>query len=72
MNKADKKVLRVLKLLFIAPLIVGFLIGIVTFKDPEGWKLVGFLGLIGLWMISAVASFLAIKNFMFGKKYSKK
>ncbi|MDX1295588.1 MAG: hypothetical protein R3302_04940 [Sulfurimonadaceae bacterium] len=64
MTPMDKKLLRTLRLLFAAPFIAGFIAGMIVFTEPEGMMLIGLGGMIGIWMIAATASYMAIKNYM--------
>ncbi len=64
MSERDKKVLRTLRILLTAPFVAGFITGMIVFNEPEGMMLVGLAGMIGIWMIAAMASYLALKNYL--------
>ncbi|MEA2112340.1 MAG: hypothetical protein U9P71_09885 [Campylobacterota bacterium] len=62
-----KKINRVLLLQVISPFISGFLTAMIVFTEPEGMMLIGLAGMVGLWMISSIASYKAIKGLLFGR-----
>ncbi len=61
-----KKVNRVLLLLIISPFVSGFLTAMIVFTQPDWMMLMGLAGMVGLWMISSIASYKAIKGLLFG------
>ncbi len=61
-----KKVSRVLLLSIISPFVSGFLTAMIVFTQPDGMMLMGLAGMVGLWMISSIASYKAIKGLVFG------
>ncbi len=63
----EKKVKRVLLLMVISPFISGFLTAMIVFIEPDIMMTIGLAGMVGLWMISSVASYKAIQGFMFSK-----
>jgi hypothetical protein len=54
-------------LLIISPFVSGFLTGMIVFAEPSLMQSMGLAGMVGLWMISSVASYKAIKGFIFGR-----
>ncbi|MEA3521971.1 MAG: hypothetical protein U9R50_03275 [Campylobacterota bacterium] len=63
--KQEKRIKRVLFLLATAPFISGFITAMIVFTNPSGMMVVGLGGMLGLWMIAAVASYKAIKGLIF-------
>ena len=64
MNATEKKALRTLRILLMAPFIAGFITGMVVFTEPSGMMLIGLGGMIGIWMIAAMAAYMALKNYL--------
>ncbi|RUM65744.1 MAG: hypothetical protein DSZ03_02220 [Sulfurimonas sp.] len=62
----EKKIKRVLLLLLISPFVSGFLTAMIVFTQPDIMMSMGLAGMIGLWMISSIASYKAIKGYIFG------
>ncbi len=62
----EKKIKRVLLLLLISPFISGFLTAMIVFTKPDLMMSMGLAGMVGLWMISSIASYKAIKGYIFG------
>lgn len=63
----EKKIKRVLLLMIISPFVSGFLTAMIVFMQPSLMMSMGLAGMVGLWMISSVASYKAIKGFIFGR-----
>ena len=63
----EKKIKRVLLLLIISPYMAGFLTAMIVFTEPDVMMSMGLAGMVGLWMISSIASYKAIKGYIFGK-----
>ena len=64
-KKQEKRIKRVLFLLATAPFISGFIVAMMVFTEPGLMMMVGFAGMLGLWMIASVASYKAIKSLIF-------
>ncbi|GEM_PF-3000932 len=62
----EKKIKRVLLLLLISPFISGFLTAMIVLMEPDLMMTMGLAGMVGLWMISSIASYKAIKGYIFG------
>ncbi len=65
-SSQEKKIKRVLLLLLVSPFISGFLTAMIVFTEPDIMMSMGLAGMVGLWMISAIASYKAIKGYIFG------
>ncbi len=62
----EKKIKRVLLLLLVSPFISGFLTAMIVLTKPDLMMSMGLSGMVGLWMISSIASYKAIKSYIFG------
>jgi hypothetical protein len=65
-KKEAKKIKKVLLLMVISPFVSGFLTAMIVFIKPDFMMGMGLAGMVGLWMISSVASYKAIKGYIFG------
>lgn len=64
MNRTQKRLLRTLRLLALAPFVAGFITGMVVFTEAGGMTLVGLIGMVGIWMVAATAAYLALKHYL--------
>ncbi len=68
MNTRQKKIKKTLLMLLGAPFISGFITAMIVFKRPEGIELMGYAGILGIWMIAAFASYVALKGYLLPKE----
>ena len=64
MKNPRKSILKTLRLLLISPFIAGFITAMIVFTQPDGMTMVGLAGMVGIWMIAAVASYKALKGYL--------
>ena len=68
MKNPRKSILKTLRILLIAPFIAGFITVMIVFTQPDGMMAVGLAGMLGIWMIAAIASYKALKGYLLPEK----